>query len=445
MTTKTLSAHEWLCELIARDDADLAAWAIDWLAIDLSEVWSDLDDDERDWLVDSGIVEEVEASVECTDAQSWQSDWREESNAAWPTYTLTITADGMDDIEVIGWHLVGVLGPDGNRRHAEWDTEDSDGAANGLPHVDEWDIRGGANVGGVIPIPCWRGESGWLTLDRASLGQDHYRGALSDAASHADHGHEPTWQDVDRDDMETHETRYIIRDSRIIEIEILTGGIAGHDVERYDGPDAGQYRYYTVTEYYATAWSTSETDDIYESEEEVVQSLCDLADNETSYTDEDDAKAALARLAYDAHDIPDGMDCDIDDAGLYVQPEDEDEDEDARYHLDAGQCSRVIRYGWSSVMGDIVDALGIRATLAGARQWQEEMDEIIDRCDPFVSVSDSLAGGNCRAETDRFRATLCDKLGGDVGAVRASVILAIRDDLYTRRACRVAAQRYMES
>jgi hypothetical protein len=428
-----------LTDLIYRGDDDLTAWAIEWCGVDIAAEWPALDDDQRDALVTAGVVTEVQAGVECTDAESWESDWRTESNAAWPMYTLTVSADDMDDIDVKGWHLVGPMGPDGNRRYEEWATEDEDGQGYGRPYVDGWQIISGDHVGSDAMIPCWRDDSGqWCTLDRDHLGyRRDWQGALADAASDADHGDEPTWDDVERDEMTTHDDLWIIRDAEIVEVSTLTGGIAGRDVEYQTR--LGQWR--DTVEYYATAWSHSLTDDTYQDEGDALSALSEMVDDGKTYDSEDAALLALSRMALDAHDEPDGIECGIDDTSLYAQPA--DDGDDARYHLDADQCTRVIRYGWMAVMPDIIEALGIRATLDGARQWVSEMDRIISEADPYVSVDDSLTAGNCRAETDRMRQRLCDDCGGTVGAVRASVILSLRDDAYTRRACRVAAQRVM--
>lgn len=61
----------------------------------------------------------------------------------------------------------------------------------------------------------------------------------------------------------------------------------------------------------------------------------------------------------------------------------------------------------------------------------------------WVSVSDSLSAGNCAHGTDAFVQQLRAHLGadGEIGAVTAAAILAMRDDAYTRRACHVAAAR----
>src|SRR6185437_6249759 len=386
--TMTMTATEIsLTDLIARDDADLCRWAIDWLGIDLAEQWADLDDADRDWLVKSGAVGTVEAAVECTAAESWQSDWRNESNAAWPTYTLEITAEGMPAIEVQGWHAVGPMGPDGNRQCERWSTEDSDECRTGLPRVDEWTIDAEDNMSGSGLIPCWRQGGRWVTLDRMALDD-----SIRDAASDADHGGEPAWDDVTVDDMEIKEHRYIIRDSAIEEIGILTGGIAGHDVE----VDC-TYRRRTITEYYATAWAVEGSDTVYRDEADALAALRECADDGKVYTTEAKAIVALGRIVMDAHDAPAGLETGIDDDGLYVAADDAEDNAEARFHLDSRQLTAVARNGWMVVVDDVIDALGIRATLDAAREWQSEMDRLVAARDPWVMIEDSVGSGNCPA------------------------------------------------
>lgn len=431
-----------LQELLAHDDEDLTAWAIDWLDLDLAACWERLEDDERDALVTAGVVEEVEGEVECTDAQDWHSDWRIESGAAWPSYTLEITADGMTAIEVDGWHIVGFMGPDGKRRHEEWDSDDSDGAENGLPRVDNWEICPGANMSGGGLIPCWRDDDGrWVTLDRDWLGSRGY-GALAEAASQADHGSDPDWSDVPRDEMESTESRYIIQDYRVVEIPLVHGGIAERQEETYDRHD----RSHVESTYGAEAWSHGLTDETWATSDEAAADLAERSQNEECYDDEADAKKALESIVderlRELDELP-GYIYDRDEEGLYVQQDTEGEDEDERYHLDEGETQRVCLAGWYAILPELQRAFGLRATLEAARDWRFEMDRIITERNPWVVLGDSVASGNCPAGSRAFAMELqaAVQADGDIGAVRASVILGLRDDVYTRRACRMAAQR----
>lgn len=58
----------------------------------------------------------------------------------------------------------------------------------------------------------------------------------------------------------------------------------------------------------------------------------------------------------------------------------------------------------------------------------------------FVTIDDSIAAGNCQAETEKFAKLILTELtGGYPAAIRADAILARRDDTYTHRACIQAA------
>ena len=59
----------------------------------------------------------------------------------------------------------------------------------------------------------------------------------------------------------------------------------------------------------------------------------------------------------------------------------------------------------------------------------------------WVTVEDSLAAGNCIPVTKKMELLVQRKLKGKVAAVRADVLLSIRDDNYTYRAIRKAAER----
>jgi hypothetical protein len=89
----------------------------------------------------------------------------------------------------------------------------------------------------------------------------------------------------------------------------------------------------------------------------------------------------------------------------------------------------------------------VRRALADRRinSRNAELDALI-KSQPariWVSVEDSLAAGNCKAGTQNFVSTVLEKLqpAGEIGAVRADVLLSIRNDDFTRRAARVAALR----
>jgi len=60
----------------------------------------------------------------------------------------------------------------------------------------------------------------------------------------------------------------------------------------------------------------------------------------------------------------------------------------------------------------------------------------------WIGVEDSLAAGNCPQGTAQMQRLICRALGGDIGAVRADVLLKHRDDHFTRRAVAYAASHH---
>lgn len=82
-----------------------------------------------------------------------------------------------------------------------------------------------------------------------------------------------------------------------------------------------------------------------------------------------------------------------------------------------------------------------RRKTARAAEIDRYLDENGDKV--WVSINDSLGAGNCSPGTNQFLNRLTELLQpvGTLGAVRADVILSLRDDIYTRRACQVAVLR----
>ncbi len=58
----------------------------------------------------------------------------------------------------------------------------------------------------------------------------------------------------------------------------------------------------------------------------------------------------------------------------------------------------------------------------------------------WVSVHDSIAAGNCKSMTEQVEAQV-KRIYGNVGGVRADILLNIRDDIYSRRAITAAQNR----
>jgi hypothetical protein len=86
----------------------------------------------------------------------------------------------------------------------------------------------------------------------------------------------------------------------------------------------------------------------------------------------------------------------------------------------------------------------VRQAIAAFRKRRAE--RIIDVTEQaqriYVSLDDSYAAGNCRSMSDDFARQIWERIGAQgPAAVRADVILAARNDAYTRRACAFAAAR----
>lgn len=327
-----------LSDLIDRGDDALTCRAVEWLALDLAALWPDLDDAQRDALVASGAVAEVEAAVELTDAESWQSDWRSENGASWPAYTLEVSAAGMPvALELTGWHCVGYHSPDYSHNSHWWGELDNDGPFHGTPRIgdDEWKIESGSNVGTSHAIPCWRDAAGrWVTLDRAALNAE-----LDRVAGTADHGAEPSWEDVtaaDRVEWDD-ETLWLIRDGALVEETIWHGGIARCE-SRDDESDT----------YGAEAWGVRGTGNVYETRAEAVAALAESADDGATHAEEAAGEAALAaRVESECETVPDGFGLRLLAGVLSVVPDDADQEERP---LSREELEHVTRHGWAGVL-----------------------------------------------------------------------------------------------
>ena len=59
----------------------------------------------------------------------------------------------------------------------------------------------------------------------------------------------------------------------------------------------------------------------------------------------------------------------------------------------------------------------------------------------WVNLQDSIDAGNCVPTSKQVEAKL-KQIYGNIGGIRADVLLNFRDDFYTRKAVTVAARRY---
>jgi len=437
----TAITNNELLELAAERDrpAELLLWLIDRFGIDLLEMWPDLNDDTKTVLVDCGIVKEVKPTATLTDHETLTTA-HSENTTWWPEYTVELTAAHLPEpLEVSGWVECGWWRDyDGDG----WRISNGEGGLSGLPHCsdDAWEI-GNVEGGNDVEIPLWRSPSGgFLTFDRSVLGRC-YINVIDDAADHTDWS-EPTIDDIDASDLDDDESVWIVKGGEAAEITLSTGGLGETETEDwYDDENGGHS--VLVTTYELQAWTH------------------ELADGRV-FADRDDALAHLAEChgvekVYDSEDLlivdtlddccrefgePEGLTVraygrsDDRHAG-YIHPHD---DHDNNYHVTAEQALSCRREGWGALLPDLVQSLGRRACLDACKEWRDEADARLQRDGHAIMVTWELSidAGNCEQESNQLRDAIVDSFG-DVTAVDARFLLSLRDDQYSRRACRLAA------
>lgn len=400
--------------------------------------WDELSDAAQEWAIDRGYARYPELSAELADAEDWRDDWRSPEGGSWPCYTLDISVDGREIGAVTGWHYVGPWSGQCDGRPSSWTERDDDGACCGLPRVwrdgDGPYIDHGDNVGQPLLLPRAGEDGRALVYDEDRRGE-HNR-ALEEAADGADHGDAPTLDDLDAGDGDHWSDVWIIRGYRVEPIRIFR-------IDEFpNGDDNNGQQTYLVTGYVAVDDDGEPLGEIRENDADAIADIDGVGDDGKVYRQHGAAEKALVQMVRDRIgdiDTPDGLDVEWDGDAIAVTPEGANEP----YHLDADEIAAVCTSpaGWLAVWDSIMGAYRQRETLAARRGWNESMDAVIAEKDPFVGIADSIAGGNCRAMSEEFARLICEREGGEVGAVRASRILAIRDDVYTRRACRMAAAR----
>lgn len=413
---------------------------------------------------------------------SWDSGaWGPSPNggACWPDTALTLQM-GEWSLDVPVWLVAGYghhTGCGGG-----WAYSHSDGQCSGRPQVrltgDDEDgyavqICGGDNIGGA-PTELAAGHD----EDAAQEAADAIEAAL-DAAYDQISVLEPSADDIDVDDgPDAAETIYALLPTgpRYVEAVALS-------VCRYDHPFAREAELDEADRAKAPqAWTIRAEDswlgrgrisasappealaDLgrYDSVADAREALSDrLADLEreyladldwltpgqrrpTLYDYDDAAREALCRWAereVEEYAVPVGMTVDRDDDGLYLA-----DAQDQRYHPDLdGLLACVEADSWHPAVEAAVGTLSRRATTDALHARADEADRILaERGDHvWVSIADSIAAGNCPRGTADFAARIRGSLQADgaLGAVSAATVLSLRDDGYTRRACRAAALR----
>lgn len=407
-----------------------------------------------EWAVNRGYAEYASVTAECIDSQEWRDDWRDDTGGSWPTYLVKLEVNGVNVGEVVGWHYAGMYDNMGSN---EWGILDKEGDTCGLP-VYQCNRMAGPHIDSPshsdLELPLLNSSGQALLYDEYEVNR-----SIEEAAADAGHGSEPSIDELDKDsDGEDWDCFYTVRNYEIREITVsrLVKYCEGSDYDRGFHRPSYLLEGYTITDpdYPDADYG------IHEYAEDAINAWS-VEHGEQAYKDEDDAQFALAAVVdeqlAELDELP-GMEYGRDRIGettwgtgrgeagqVWIAPADR-EDEGEVYHLDDEQTARVCRFGWNAIIDEIREAFGTRQALAAIRSWQEEMDGAIAVTDPWVTLDDSLASGNCRAMSVQFRDQLSRHLGatGEVGAVRASMILGLRDDPFTRRACRMAMQRAIE-
>lgn len=130
----------------------------------------------------------------------------------------------------------------------------------------------------------------------------------------------------------------------------------------------------------------------------------------------------------------------------------------SRYHFQlvetsTGETYHILYWNWKpKPSGDAIGGArqGVRAAIRAFRLRRygttetahlERADIAAQQTRTFVDIDRSVASGNCRPMTEAFARQMWERIGASgPAAVRADIILAERNDAYTRRAVAYAAQ-----
>jgi hypothetical protein len=219
----------------------------------------------------------------------------------------------------------------------------------------------------------------------------------------------------------------------------------------YDGQDV------VVNKSWASAWCHQLTREVFETEEAAVADMHKHSDTKLAYETFDMARAALASLCIDKYGQPEGFTCVIqegmnDEPDVYLEEYrglvEAGDEEPEQYHPSSHEFGVVYRVGWRPLLNRIARVFRVRDEPRTDREQLKKLDRITQEQDPWVTFVDSLDSGNCSYGTadfvnkiKRFLQETVEAPVGELGAVRSSFILSKRDDAYTRRACRLAAQK----
>jgi hypothetical protein len=236
------------------------------------------------------------------------------------------------------------------------------------------------------------------------------------------------------------------------EIKLLTGGVGHYES---DGEDRDGNYCYSIGNWRVQAWSHELADDeIFDSREAAIKHLCESHGVDKAYDSEELLIVDVLDDAAREHGEPAGLSvyaygrCEDSEAG-YLYPDGDKKvlsdytcTHPNTYHPTAREAIAALNHGWGAIIDEIVNSLGRRAALDACRQWADQADAIIaDRGDQImVDFHTSIAVGNCEQESRRLLDAMVSSFG-DVTSIDARFLLSLRDDAYSRRACRFAAMR----
>jgi hypothetical protein len=414
---------------------------------------------------------------------SWDCDCQN-SGAVWPDTTIRIAHsdwhtdvtvwlrgcyDGRDWIADDG----GAGGDTGNPVVRVVEGDDYDEEAQSYGYAVE--ITGGDNIGETITLPAGLDEE--AAEHAADIIREHLDRAYGSITIA-----EPTREEIEIEERNWHEAdmvRHVLLPcadcvAEVVDIQINqyahpifdAAEMGGDKWDRKSPEDAGVPTVWAVTgDYRLTDLRGVTSREIMAALVERLGELEEAAPTDryltaggntpTIYDDEEAAEAALySRLREQVEEMQevDGIALLTDEEGLYLVVTDSPTAPATAipdpYHLDArelGLC--VVAHSLQPAVDLALAAWSRRA--ASARIAAERVAEqariatVITERDPWVTRNDSLLAGNCPQGTDLFIRVLRHDLdaAGDIGAVRASYILARRDDAFTRRAVNHAARR----
>jgi hypothetical protein len=323
----------------------------------IAECWNSnvLDDYDKDWLVEKGLVGTAPIEVVCVSADSWEQNWDSVSGTATVDYELQVNYE-RGSLKLRGYHVVGVISIGDERK---WRVMDGTEWSDGLPNVhSEWEIAMPAVAS--VKVPCWLSEDG----KPLTMALDELRRQIKIAADTANHGDEPKFSDISRTDMELVSEYYILMDGRIEELGLLYGSKAAYSMWAvHDGHGV------VVNKSWASAWGHQLTREVFETDEAAVADMRKHSDTKLAYETFEMARAALASLCISKYGQPEGFTCVIqegmnDEPDVYLEEYrglvEAGDEEPEQYHPSSHEFGVVYRVGWRPLLNRIARVFRVR-------------------------------------------------------------------------------------